>query len=219
VADAKAQIHQLLVDIEAQPMPVEPGGRDLTVPLAMSGIIVALYEDAYWPVETGALMLALEGDGSSLLMLSDAYYERENGEYVSNMMEAFVAINCLDDRPPSDLASAEAHAAALREASPTFGEWWGFGEKLCEVWPHPQVGEPHAITAPGAGPILVVGTTGDPATPYHGAVALAEQLESGVLLTFEGEGHTAYGRSNDCITQAVDTYLLEGTPPADGLTC
>jgi hypothetical protein len=65
----------------------------------------------------------------------------------------------------------------------------------------------------------VIGTTGDPATPYHGAVALADQLESGVLLTYEGEGHTAYGRSNDCVANAVDTYLLKGTLPPDGTRC
>ncbi|MDR2453739.1 MAG: alpha/beta hydrolase [Bifidobacteriaceae bacterium] len=221
VEQAKAEIHQFLLDVEANPLPTgDADGRELTVPLAIAGIIVAMYEDDYWPLETLALLPALEsGDGESLLMLSDAYFEREQGRYLSNQMEAFIAINCLDDRSPADLESAQAHAEALKQASPTLGEFWAYGEKQCAVWPYPQVGSPHVITAPGAGPILVIGTTGDPATPYHGAVALADQLESGVLLTFEGEGHTAYGRSNDCIGGAVDTYLLEGVPPADGLTC
>jgi pimeloyl-ACP methyl ester carboxylesterase len=220
-AEAKAQIHQFLLDVEARPLPAGGSdGRELTMPLAMNGIVVAMYDERTWPVESMALMLALEdGDGSSLMMLSDLYLEREGGKYSSNQMEAFIAINCLDDRGPADLASAEAHAAALKEASPTFGEFWAYGEKQCEVWPYPQVGSPHTITASGADPILVIGTTGDPATPYHGAVALAEQLESGVLLTYEGDGHTAYGRSNDCVGEAVDGYLLKGEPPGDGLVC
>jgi pimeloyl-ACP methyl ester carboxylesterase len=219
VDQAKAEIHQFLLDVEANPLPTNDPDRPLTLPLAMSGIIVAMYDEGSWIMESTALLYALEGDGSSLLLLSDFYYERENGEYASNQMEAFIAINCVDDRLPADLASVEAHAAALKEASPTLGEFWAYTEKQCEVWPYPQVGQPHVINAPGAAPILVIGTTGDPATPYHGAVALADQLESGVLLTYQGNGHTAYGRSNDCVTKAVDTYLLEGTPPEDGLTC
>jgi pimeloyl-ACP methyl ester carboxylesterase len=221
LAEAKAQIHQFLDDVEARPLPAATSeGRELTLPLAMNGIVVAMYDEATWALESMALTLALEdGDGSSLMMLSDMYLERLGDQYSSNQMEAFIAINCLDDRGPSDLASAQAHAAALKEASPTLGEFWAYAEKQCEVWPYPQVGQPHVITAPGAAPILVIGTTGDPATPYHGAVALAGQLESGVLLTYQGDGHTAYGRSNECITSAVDTYLLEGTPPQDGLTC
>ena len=65
----------------------------------------------------------------------------------------------------------------------------------------------------------MVGTTGDPATPYEWSEALAEQLDSGQLLTWKGDGHTAYGRSNDCVTNAVDAYLLNGTMPDEGLTC
>jgi pimeloyl-ACP methyl ester carboxylesterase len=220
VDQAKAEIHQLLLDIQANPMPTDDPDRPLTLPLAMSGIIVAMYDDMSWIMESMALTYALDdGDGASLLFLSDLYYEREASGYMSNQMEAFIAINCLDGRLAADLASAEAHAADLKEASPTLGEFWAYSEKQCALWPYPEVGEAHQISAPGADPILVIGTTGDPATPYHGAVALAEQLESGVLLTYEGEGHTAYGRSNDCIVEAVDTYLLEGTPPEYGLTC
>ncbi|MDR1442158.1 MAG: alpha/beta hydrolase [Bifidobacteriaceae bacterium] len=219
--EAKAELHQFLTDVAAKPLKLGSGkGRTLTLPLAMNGIIVAMYDEATWSAESMALSQALrDGNGTWLMVLSDAYLEREMGEYTSNMMEAFVAINCLDDRAPADLASAQAHAAALAEASPTLGEFWAYGEKQCEVWPYPQTGKPHVISAPGADPILVIGTTGDPATPYHGAVALAEQLESGVLLTYEGNGHTAYGRSNECVQEAVDAYLLGGKAPRDGLTC
>ena len=89
----------------------------------------------------------------------------------------------------------------------------------CADWPVEPVREPAPIAAEGAGPIVVIGTTGDPATPYEWAESLAEQLDDAVLLTFDGNGHTAYGRSGGCIEEQVDAYLLEGTVPEDGLTC
>ena len=89
----------------------------------------------------------------------------------------------------------------------------------CQAWGHNGTRKPAPIHAKGAAPILVVGTTGDPATPYAWSEALAQQLETGQLLTWKGNGHTAYGRSNDCVKNAVDTYLLNGTMPEKGLTC
>jgi len=218
-SQALTQINELLKQIDAQPLPGD-ADRELTLPLALNGLLVTMYEDSYWFLLTQALQQAFDGDGSGLLMLSDLYLDRDPDEgYTNNTMEAFVAIGCLDSRPPVDLPSVEAHAKDLAEAAPTFGEFWGYSEMLCEVWPYPQVGSPGRVTAPGANPILVVGTTGDPATPYEWAEALAEQLESGVLLTYEGHGHTAYGRSNQCIGDAVDAYLVEGTVPAPGTIC
>ncbi|MDR0366866.1 MAG: alpha/beta hydrolase, partial [Bifidobacteriaceae bacterium] len=120
-AQALAEIHQFLVDVAEQPLPAaNGGGRELTLPLALNGIVVAMYDEASWQVEAVALYEAMRvGEGSGLLALSDAYLSRERGEYRSNLMVAFRAINCLDARAPSDLPSAEAHAAALKAASPT----------------------------------------------------------------------------------------------------
>jgi hypothetical protein len=135
------------------------------------------------------------------------------------MMVAFLAINCLDGRSPSDLASVQAHAQALAQAAPTIGEFWGYSEKLCAVWPYPEVGKPHRVEASGAAPIVVIGTTGDPATPYEWAESLSGQLDGSVLIKYTGNGHTAYGRSNACVADAVDAYLVEGTVPRAGLVC
>jgi len=213
------QIHELLVSIAAKPLPGD-GQRELTLPLALNGLLVTMYEDSAWFMLTTALGQALKGDGIGLLMLSDIYLDRDDTEgYTTNQMEAFVAIGCLDSRAPADLASAQAQADRLIKAAPTFGEFWGFSEKLCDQWPYPQVGEPKAVTAAGAAPILVIGTTGDPATPFAWAQALADQLESGVLLTYEGHGHTAYGRSNSCVNEVVDAYLVDGAVPGDGKVC
>jgi len=112
-----------------------------------------------------------------------------------------------------------AEAAQTEQAAPTLGYYFSYGGVICANWPYPPTGKPAPIAADGAAPILVIGTTNDPATPYAWAQALASELSSGVLLTFQGEGHTAYGRSNECILGTVDAYLLDGSVPSEGKRC
>jgi pimeloyl-ACP methyl ester carboxylesterase len=215
-----AQIRELLD--RARRNPLETGSdRRVTGTLAFYGIAVTLYDDETWPVLTQALTAALrQDDGFGLLYLADAYNEREeDGGFRSNQTEAFTAINCLDGAGPADPAAMRAEAAEVLAAAPTVGDFFSYGGVACQDWPYPPTGSTDALTASGAAPIVVVGTTNDPATPYAWSQGLAEQLESGVLLTWEGEGHTAYGRSNECVADAVDAYLLEGTVPDDGTTC
>ena len=218
--DGLAQVRGLVDRAARSPLPTQ-AGRDVTGALAFTGIAYALYDDAAWPVLTEALTAAVrQEDGSLLLFLADQYNDRnEDGTFSSNTQEAFVAINCLDNASSPDLQTMEAEAAALREAAPTVGEFFAYGGLVCAQWPHPQTGTVGPISAEGAAPILVIGTTNDPATPYAWAEALADQLSSGVLLTYQGEGHTAYGRSNACIAEAVDGFLVEGTVPEDGTRC
>ena len=130
-----------------------------------------------------------------------------------------MAINCADtdERPTYD--DAEALADELAEQYPVWGRFIGLGLASCTGWPTALDPIPDDETVPGAPTILVVGTTGDPATPYEGAVALADQLTAGVLLTFDGEGHTAYGGKSDCIDDAVNAYLIDLEPPPDDTVC
>ena len=202
--------------------PLETGtDRPLTQSLAVSGIFLALYDDAYWPILTEALTSALrDGDGSALLFLADLSADRESGGgYSSNSWVAFQAITCVDFPVDASQAAMDAEAARLREVAPTVGDFFAYGEVTCDVWPIAPVGAPGRLDVTGTEPILVVGTTGDPATPYPWSESLAEQLDGSVLLTFDGEGHTAYGRSNACVQDAVDAYLIEGTLPEAGLVC
>ncbi|GEL95301.1 alpha/beta hydrolase [Cellulomonas composti] len=214
------QIHDLLDRAYADPLPTGTDRR-LTRALAFYGVAVALYDDQYWPTLTAALTPAIQGgDGSILLMLSDAYTDRQtDGTYASNSLPAFWSISCLDGRPSSDPATMASEAERILADAPTLGESFAFGGVVCAQWPAPEIGGLDDYSAAGAPPILVIGTTNDPATPYKNAQALADLLDSGTLLTFEGEGHTAYGRSNDCITDNVDAFLLEGTVPAEGTVC
>lgn len=220
VDTAVGQVRDLLELTRHTPLPTGTD-RELTAPLAFSGVIMPLYDDAYWMLLTSALEAAMhQSDGSQLLLLADLSAERQpDGTYATNSTEANIAINCLDYPVEGDLAAWRQQAKDLEEISPTFGSALAFGDVTCDSWPHEATGVPAPVTAAGSEPILVIGTTGDPATPHEWSEALAAQLESGVLVTYEGEGHTAYGRAGECITSAVDRFLLEGVVPEDGLVC
>ncbi|WP_338698855.1 alpha/beta hydrolase [Streptomyces sp. Q6] len=199
----------------------DPDGRKLGEALATTGVIAAMYDEGAWPQLREALTAAIkEKDGAGLLALSDSYYERDPDGTYTNLMFANAAVNCLD-QPPSFTTPQEVEAAlpSFEKASPVFGAGLAWSALNCAHWPVKPTGEAHRITADGAAPIVVVGTTRDPATPYPWAESLADQLSSGHLLTYEGDGHTAYGRGSDCIDSAIDTYLLDGTPPKDGKRC
>ncbi|MFC8333357.1 alpha/beta hydrolase [Streptomyces olivaceus] len=209
-------------DLDAKPLPAgDADGRRLTESLATTGVIAAMYDEAAWQQLREALTSAMKKkDGAGLLVLSDSYYEREADGSYSNLMFANAAVNCLD--LPAAFSSPDQVREALPEfekASPVFGEGLAWASLNCTYWPVQPTGEPHRIKAAGATPIVVVGTTRDPATPYRWAEALADQLSSGRLLTYEGDGHTAYGRGSTCIDSAIDTYLLTGTAPKDGKRC
>lgn len=215
-----AQIGRMFDRVRANPLPTGTD-RQLTVSLAFSGVAAPLYSQSSWPLLTQALRAAIQqGDGSVLLQLSDSYYGRQpDGTYGSNQNEAFSAIMCLDDRPSADPEQMRATAAEIEAVAPTVGEFFAYGGASCAEWPVPPVGSLDSYAAEGAAPVVVIGTTNDPATPYAWAEQLADLLSSGVLLTYEGEGHTAYGRSNACVADAVDAYLLTGEVPADGTRC
>jgi pimeloyl-ACP methyl ester carboxylesterase len=213
-----------LIDVIADdPLPTDDADRPLTETLAIYGIILPLYVPPEQGYEflTQALSEALAGSGETLLFLADTYLLRNpDGTYNGNQNEAISAVHCVDRPSLDDVEQIETTADDFAEVSPIFGPFLAWGELSCAQWPVEPVAEPAPVTASGADPILVVGTTGDLATPYEWAEGLAEQLESGVLLTYEGFGHTAYFSGSDCIDSAVDTYLLDGDLPGeDELTC
>lgn len=213
-------VQGLLDSLLEEPLPTSDPDRVLTQALGTTGIQAALYNEQNWPYLTDGLEEALDGTGDTLLLLADFYADRDfSGGYASNLMEAFYAISCLDDPTSLSPEQAAQYADDFDEAAPTFGDGGELGLGWCSAYPGRQAEEPREVTGAGAAPIVVIGTTGDPATPYEEAVAMAETLESGVLVTREGEGHTAYGSGNDCIDGAVEAFLVDGEVPEDGLTC
>lgn len=220
--EAYDTVDALLTAIGDDPLPTDDEARPLTQPLAVLGIILPLYlppEQGY-EVLTAALGEAQAGNGSVLLTLADAYLQRnDDGTYRNNQNEVFYAVHCID-RPDSETPTEiRASLPRFEEASPIFGPFLAWGGLACGEWPAEPQGEPAPVTASGSAPILVVGTTGDLATPYEWAESLAEQLESGVLLTYEGFVHTGYRQGNSCVDQTVAAYLVDGEVPDEGLVC
>ena len=210
----------LMASIDAHPLPATflKDPRPVGTWLATTGVIEALYAKQLWPLLAQGLALAERGDGSILLYLADQYSMRQPDGTYKNLLSAFVAVNCVDYLSPSDISGYEALLPKLKQASPEFGEATLYESLQCLYWPVRATKDPGVIKAEGAPPILVVATTGDPATPYEQGVALAKELSSGVLLTRVGDGHTAYGESA-CIDAKVDAYLIDLTVPPDKTTC
>lgn len=205
-----------------QTMPANKDGRKLTSTVMATAISFTMYSKMNWNALSEAFTAYLsQGDPAMFFELSDAYYGRDkDGKYDSNMFEAFIAINCADYPVERDPAKIREYNKKLREATP-IGEPGPeeLGDVQCEQWPFESKATPAPVKGEGAPPVLVVGTTGDPATPHRWAEAVSKQLESGVLLSFKGEGHIAYGGQSTCVDSAVDEYLIKGTPPQDGTTC
>jgi pimeloyl-ACP methyl ester carboxylesterase len=220
VSQALAKIKTFLRALETKPLPTKDG-RELTVGAANTGLIMPLYSQDYWPQLSQAFAEAFDGDGTTFIGLADSYNDRgANGQYTTNLMEANIAISCLDARQPSDESSMATQNSRMVAASPTLGRYWQFGALTCDAWPYPVVAHPKDYSAKGSAPILVVGTTGDPATPYSQAVSVANKvLRNGHLVTYNGEGHTAYGRSNECVASAVDNYFIKSAVPGSDPDC
>jgi len=217
--EAVGQIQDIIMAVESEPRAAKDG-RMVNASMFVSGFILPFYNDDNWPLLTQALDSAIKGDVSPMLRLADFGADREpNGKYTANSTFAFGAINCLDYPMVTDTAGMRADEQQLRLASPTLGYYFAYGGTNCKDWPYQNVRTPAPADYKGSTDIVVIGTTGDPATPVEWASELRKQLGTAALLTWKGEGHTAYGRSNDCIGNAVDSYLVDGKTPADNTVC
>ncbi|MEJ1115089.1 alpha/beta hydrolase [Paenarthrobacter sp. CCNWLY172] len=213
------EIRDLINAVDQNPQTAKDG-RLVTSNDFVNGLILPLYNDQSWPALTQALESAFSGDVSQMMRLADLGADREaNGTYSSNSAFAFQAINCLDYPMVTDTVGMRAEEARLIQDSPTFGSFFAYGGVNCKDWPYKNTRTPAPVEYNGSAPIVVVGTTGDPATPLEWSQSLRKQLENASLVTWEGEGHTAYGRSNSCVSTAVDEYFVDGKLPQDGLKC
>ncbi|MGW4232302.1 alpha/beta hydrolase [Streptomyces sp. NPDC004980] len=213
-------IADLLAELEKNPVP-GLGERELTQTQATTGIASALYSKETWPLLEQGLDEADGDNGGLLLALADSLNGRTEDGHYDNSSAANVAINCADSEQRFTLEQTRAALPAFRKASPVFGDYLGWGLMSCTGWPVAGAWETPDVSAPGSAPILVIGNTGDPATPYAGAKAMATELGKGVgiELTYKGEGHGAYNGGSVCVQKAVDGYLLEGKVPASGTVC
>ncbi|MGH9243011.1 MAG: alpha/beta hydrolase [Acidimicrobiales bacterium] len=207
---AAAAYDQILARVEADPLPVDGSTRLGPGDLATAAIY-ATYDPGAWSSLFAGLADGLDGDGSGLFSLAESY--RAFGGFTS-----YAAVVCVDSDHPTGAAEARQFAVELEAISPRFGPAIANELLPCAFWPVPPVGDPQPVTADGAPPVLVIGNTGDAATPFEQAQRVADTLAAGVLLTYEGEGHTSYG-SSPCVDDAVAAYLVDLSLPAEDTVC
>lgn len=216
---AVARVQQFLAQAQAHPIPTGTP-RELNESLAMYGIWAPLYVKANWPQLTDAFREVFTKDTArQFLDLADAYIGRDDHGYLDNSLAAQNAVNCLDRDDYTPWQQVGSLTPEFVKASPTFGRAFAAMLASCEFYPVQTHNRPAPVHAVGAAPIVVIGTTRDPATPIEWARALAQQLTSGVLVTRNGDGHTAYHTGNACIDDAVENYLVRGVVPHNGMAC
>ncbi|GAB3397700.1 alpha/beta hydrolase [Schumannella luteola] len=220
VDDSVAEVEQLFGSVQQSPI-LDSDGRELGTSALFTAIIYPLYSKESWPYLDQLFSDVFSGSAQVAFQLADAYYSRDDkGDYADNSTEAFISINCLDYKnDDSDPATMRQQAVQLADEAPLFGPQMAFGGAGCVGWPFQGTRDRVAISADGSAPIIVVGTTNDPATPYVWAQAMAKQLQNGHLVTYNGEGHTAYNKSNSCVNNAVDGFFLDDKVPTKDPDC
>jgi len=219
VDQAMDETHQILQQLQANPIAASDG-RELGASTMFSAIILPLYNRDNWSYLDQLFTDVRKGGTSVAFQLADSYNDRRSdGTYSDNSTEAFQAINCLDYVTDSNVADMRRQAAELVQQAPVFGPVMSWGGTSCATWPFAGTRDRVAIHADGSAPILVVGTTNDPATPYVWAQNLAKELQNGHLITRKGEGHTGYNKGNSCVDSAVDDFFVNDTVPTRDPKC
>jgi pimeloyl-ACP methyl ester carboxylesterase len=211
--DPEGTMMAMLSSTRSHPLP-GGGGRTVGPGEFYLGVLATLYAQSFWPSLGRALGEAANGSGSQLLALSDGY--QRNGS--ANAADANTAVTCADHPASRDPSTYPARARAAGQHAPVFGPLFAWGALSCGTWTVPASRTPHDIHAPGAPPILVVGTTADPATPYAWAVRAASKLDRGVLVGRRGVDHVAYYYSS-CVRSIDARYLIDGITPPTGTMC
>ena len=218
-AEAQREIVAIVDAASRKPLASDGDLRAAGEASVLRGMAFALSARRTWPALVVALTRAGFDDGTAFRQLVDAYVQRDaDGQYDNNSVPSGVAVRCLDD--PTQVGADEVRtttAPELESVSPVFGRYQAWSSTLCTGWK--ARGEvQRRVEARGAGPILVVGSTRDPVTPYVWSERLADDLTSAVLVTRRGDGHTSYGQDT-CVDRRVDDLLLDGRAPRRDLVC
>ncbi|MFE0462804.1 alpha/beta hydrolase [Kitasatospora sp. NPDC058965] len=226
-AQAGERAAAFLDGLHDAPLPTQDkDGRKLTSTLGWTGALMFLYgdQDTAWGELRAALSAAMDQhDGAPLLAAADAYNGRDGSGHYTASDDAHFAIGCADAPTPAPSPQrVQQVLGELKQQAPLLNRTTtaeDVEDPGCADWPYRTTEQPHTVRAEGSAPILVIGTTGDPATPYQSAVNLAHGLADATLLTRQGEGHAAFGSGNACVTDALDAYLVSGTMPPAGTSC
>ena len=217
---AGSVIDQVIAATERAPIPATRSDRPATPGVLNLAMGQALYSEQLWPRLAKALDAAQNGDGTGLVRLADMYLQRQPDGTFDNGFEIYFGVSCIDAAWPKDPQVILDQAEVVGKKYPRIGEAIVNDYVRCALWPVAPTPLPSIpTTIKGLPPIVVVSTTGDPATPYASGVRLAEQVPDARLITNVGEGHTIFGKGKSCIDAAVSTYLIELQAPDDGLRC
>jgi pimeloyl-ACP methyl ester carboxylesterase len=215
--DAEGAFDRLMEELDENPVPSEPGRPDVNRVVALTGVNQAMYAETFWPALERALADAAAGDGAGLLALYDSYYQRASDGTYGNELEAFQVISCADSDERLSVEEEDALGPQFTAVAPRLAPEGAVGGYFCTFFDPPS--DPRIdITGAGAGPIVVIGTTGDPATPLESTRRMADTLEDGRLVIVEADQHTGYG-VNRCIIDLVNAYLIDLEPPEHGTEC
>ncbi|HEX6354667.1 MAG TPA: alpha/beta hydrolase [Actinophytocola sp.] len=216
---ALQQFHNLVRPLGQNPIEVSDGRR-LSYEDATTGVVLALYSEQYWEPLNSGLNELKQKEGDTLMQMADLYLERSQDGRYSTTQDVFTAVRCVDDPRVTDPNVAlevsrqyKAAAPFLDDGNPPVGVL-----DACAYWPVPNTSEPHVPDVAGLPKVLVISTTGDPATPYEAGVALAKGL-SGTLLTYEATQHTVFLQGNKCVDTAGANYLTDLKLPSEGTRC
>ncbi len=215
--DAEQAFDDLMASLDADPLPSDGDRPPVNRDVAATGVIQAMYSESFWPVLEESLAAAAQGDGSGLLELADTYYQRMPDGTYGNELEAFQVISCADASERKSVAETDAENELYTEVAPRLVPEGSAGGYFCTFFPtapDPRID----IDGAGAGAIVVIGTTGDPATPFESTVRMSNTLEDGRLVIVEADQHTGYG-VNRCVIEVVNDYLIDLVAPADETEC
>jgi pimeloyl-ACP methyl ester carboxylesterase len=222
VDQARTSIISLLAKTAKRPLPLKnPDGdkRQLTETLLVLGMAEAFYDsEEGWPALRKAFSEIKLGYGDEMMKLADQYSGRQkDGSYRSNEFDSGSIIDCLDFSDTRTVDEITIDAKKISKLAPVFGPYLGYAGLTCKYLPATK---PLTITSIATkAPILIIGTTRDPATPYAWAIGLQKIIANSQLLTLVGDGHTGHNRGSACIDNAVDDYYLKGVLPAKNLRC
>jgi len=203
--NSEGAFDKLIISVDKYPLVVNKKRPPVNQAIAFTAVSQAMYSSTMWDELETALADAQKGDGAGLLSLYDSYFQRKPDGTYGNELEAFIAISCLDDPGPKTIKEVDAYTPEFQKVAPRLGVSFS-GGYACVFWP----AKPNYridITGNGAGPIVVIGTTGDAATPLASSRKMAETLQDGRLIVVTQDRHTGYG-ANTCVTTAVDSYLI-----------
>ncbi|MGA1293185.1 MAG: alpha/beta hydrolase [Candidatus Nanopelagicales bacterium] len=214
------EIRDFLDSLDEKPLPTQDPNRVLTQSMGVYAVAGFLYNNDWWEYMRQSLKSAFENDGTDLLLIVDLFNDRlEDGTFATNSTEAIYAINCFDTPSSKTVEEVKVLATEWVKSAPVFGDYLAWGNLACSVWPVKDEKPLTSYKAKSAAPILIIGTKYDPATPYKWAIGLSNEIENNKLITFEGDGHTAYMRGSECVDKYVEDYLVEGTIPTKNESC